>query len=280
MNFFKFFFLMYPRGQPISYSPYPPSNQAYPAVYYAQPVYPYHNFPGKMGPISYTPDNATMLTTSTTNPSSVAAQIPPQPDNLYINYQQPQQQILSQQSLTQQQQLSQQQLPPQHIHQQQQIQQQRQYDLSHQLSQIQQVSAAKQRPMVEQYIGQPMKNKPKPIYQTQISQPPQIPQIPKQMIQAQPQRNQMQPIMMTQQQQILQSQQRQYNPMPLKSPMQQSIEIQQMNQPYKSKQEDNSSSMNHKISFDFQDNEPPGCFDIIGRGNLPSIYFNTSISFS
>lgn len=271
---------MYPRQQ-LSYSPYPPSNQAYQAVYYAQPVFPYHNFPGKMGPISYTSENTTMMTT-TTNPPSVAAQIPQQPDNLYINYQQPQQQILSQQSLPQQQ-ISQQQLPPQHIHQQQlQQQQQRQYELSHQISQIPQVPVVKQRPMVEQYISQPIKNKPKPIYQTQISPSPQIAQMPKQMIQQPPQRTQMQPIMIAQQQQqIPQSQPRQYNPIPQKPPIiQQPIETQQIGQSYKFKQEDSSSSLSHKISFAINDNEPPGCFDIIGRGNLPSIFFNTSISFS
>ena len=30
----------------------------------------------------------------------------------------------------------------------------------------------------------------------------------------------------------------------------------------------------------FQNNEPPGCFDILGKGNLPSLYFTSSVSFS
>lgn len=267
---------MYPRQQ-LPYSPYPPSNQAYPAVYFTQTaqIYPYNNYPGKMGPISYAHDSNPMMTTAA-NPPPVTAQIPPQPDNLYINYQQPQQQIISQQSLPQQQ-LSQQQLPQQHIQQQLQQQQQRQYELSHQIGQIPQVPVVKPRPMSEQYIGQPIKNKPKTLYQTPI---PPSPQIPKQMIQTTQQRSQLQPIMIAPQQ-IPQPQPRQYTPLPQKPQIiQQPIEPQTNNQQYKFKQEDNSTSLSHKMSFAIQDNEPPGCFDIIGRGNLPSIYFNTSISLS
>ncbi|KAK8900224.1 hypothetical protein M9Y10_002547 [Tritrichomonas musculus] len=263
---------MYPR-QPISYSPYPQQTQGYPTVYYAQPLYPYHNYPNKMAQMSYTPE-PTALMTPPSNPPPLPTQLPPQHENVYINYHQPQQPILHQPPLTQQP------IPQQHIHPQQiqQQQQQRQYEISHQINQIQQVPVSKPRPLAEQYIPQQIKIKNKPLYPSQLS--PQIP-IQKQIIQQAPQRAPIQQIMISQPPPPIQQPPRQYSQIPQKQPQVISQpQTKQIEQSFKIKQEDsNILSSSHKLSFLIQENEPPGCFDIIGRGNLPSIFFNSEISF-
>lgn len=38
-------------------------------------------------------------------------------------------------------------------------------------------------------------------------------------------------------------------------------------------------SSNLKQQFHFNQDEPPGCFDIIGRGNLPSVIFDSDVTF-
>lgn len=58
------------------------------------------------------------------------------------------------------------------------------------------------------------------------------------------------------------------NQMPIKQ------QYQQQNQTQNS---EGQSSSTYKQQFHFDQNEPPGCFDIIGRGNLPSVVFESDV---